>query len=156
MWWTFLPLGGVIGQASPSSATTPYIDQQTTCSAVQSLSDSSTICSTSDSCCTRLTCSVLSFGTAEFQVLPCTIPPSISIYMHQGSLVLLNKTISDSQDIPVVLSGITLTTFHITVEQSPPPSYDAITFAVHVRNSSSLISAKYDYSWEWWMLLSKK
>ena len=126
------------GSTYPPFYPQPTAGYQSTCSAIEDLSQASTLCSISDSCCTRLICSPfgesplnpLSLGKAEFQVLPCSTPPALSVYIHQGSNVFYNNTITESQDVPITLTGTdtTLATIYIIVQHSP--NNDSITFSV--------------------------
>ena len=102
-------------------------NSQTTCSALQRIANTSTYCSTIDTC-TQVRCSALGVNT-DVGVVPCNNPPAVTIvtYGVDGNNIL-NRTITQSQEIPINLGSIPLMTLNVTVI----PEEDAIILKVHI------------------------
>jgi len=82
-----------------------------TCSAIQQFTQGSLFCTSPPLCCTRFLCNIENALTgrlfaSDFQVNPCSSPPSLSALMEAGGTVLFNQTnISTSQTIPIEYQG---------------------------------------------------
>ena len=108
---------------------TDGLGQSTTCEAIRQFTQDSLICTTPANCCTRILCNILagSIYASDFQVNPCSSPPSLSGLIEAGGSVLFNESgISTSQEVPISYAGGLSTDLNIFVNSTE----DALTFAV--------------------------